>query len=52
MSAGFDNVGFVGRLEQADVDRKVAEAQADVVRAFILNDVATKRDLDCLQPRR
>ena len=45
MTARFDSLGYVRRLQAAGVDREVAEAHADAARDFILEDLATKRDL-------
>ncbi|MGR3485147.1 MAG: hypothetical protein ACU0BF_07360 [Paracoccaceae bacterium] len=45
MGARFDSLGYVRRLEGVGVERKVAEAHADVARDFILDEMATKSDL-------
>ena len=49
MTARFDSLGYVRRLEEAGVERRVAEAQAEVVRDFILEGVATKADIELLR---
>ncbi len=46
MAARFDSLGFVRRLEEAGVERRVAEAHADVARDFVLDEMATKGDLE------
>lgn len=43
MSAIFDNLGYVRRLERAGIDRATAEVHADPVRDFILAGAATKK---------
>ena len=45
MSARFDSLGYVRRLEQAGVDRSVAEAHADAARDFLLDELFTKGEL-------
>lgn len=49
MTARFDSLGYVRRLEEVGVERRVAEAQADLVRDHILAEVATKEDIDRLR---
>ena len=49
MTARFDSLGYVRRLEDVGVERRVAEAQADLVRDYILAEVATKEDIDRLR---
>ena len=49
MTARFDSLGYVRRLEEVGVERRVAEAQAEVVRDYILAEVATKDDIDRLR---
>ncbi|MEM6727220.1 MAG: hypothetical protein AAF618_01855 [Pseudomonadota bacterium] len=44
MGVQFDSLGFVRRLEDAGVERKVAEAHADTAREYILAEVATSED--------
>ena len=48
MSAIFDSLGYVRRLEQAGVERATAEAHADAARDFILAGVATRGDVEAL----
>ena len=48
MSAIFDSLGYVRRLEQAGVERVTAEAHADAARDYILAGVATKGDVEHL----
>ena len=42
----FDTLGYVRRLQDAGVDRKVAEAHADLAKDMILADLVTTRELD------
>jgi hypothetical protein len=42
----FDTLGYVRRLQEAGVDRKVAEAHADLAKDMILADLVTTRELD------
>ena len=49
MTARFDSLGYVRRLEEVGVERRVAEAQAEVVRDYILAEVATKDDIERLR---
>ena len=49
MTARFDSLGYVRRLEEVGVERRVAEAQAEVVRDYILAEVATRDDIDRLR---
>jgi hypothetical protein len=49
VSAIFDSLGYVRRLEQAGVDRATAEAHADAARDYILAGVATKGDIEMLR---
>ena len=49
MTARFDSSGYVRRLEEVGVERRVAEAQAEVVRDYILAEVATKDDIERLR---
>ena len=49
MSAIFDSLGYVRRLEQGGVERAQAEAHADAARDFILAGVATKGDIERLE---
>jgi hypothetical protein len=42
----FDTLGYVRRLQEAGVDRKIAEAHADLAKDMILADLVTARDLD------
>lgn len=49
MTARFDFLGYVRRLEEVGVERRVAEAQAEVVRDYILAEVATKDDIERLR---
>ena len=43
---GFDTLGYVRRLQDAGVDRKVAEAHADLAKDMILADLVTTNELD------
>lgn len=49
MTARFDSLGYVRRLEEAGVERRAAEAQAEVVRDFIMDQVATKADVELIR---
>jgi hypothetical protein len=40
-----DTLEFVKKLEAAGVDRKLAEALAEALRATVVQDLATKNDL-------
>lgn len=51
MSAIFDSLGYVRRLEQSGIDRVTAEAHADAARDFILAGVATKGDVERSEER-
>ena len=42
----FDTLGYVRRLQDAGVDRKVAEAHVDLARDMLLADLVTTRELD------
>jgi hypothetical protein len=46
MAMAFDTLGYVRRLQEAGVDRKVAEAHADLAKDMILADLVTTRELD------
>ena len=46
MAMAFDTLGYVRRLQDAGVDRKVAEAHADLARDMLLADLVTTRELD------
>jgi hypothetical protein len=46
MAMAFDTLGYVRRLQEAGVDRKVAEAHADLAKDMILADLVTVRELD------
>lgn len=49
MTARFDSLGYVRRLEDAGVERRIAETHAEVVRDFILDEVATKADVELVR---
>jgi hypothetical protein len=51
VSVRFDSLGYVRRLQQAGLDRDVAEAHADAVKDYLLEELATKRDLQDLEQR-
>ena len=51
MSVRFDSLGYVRRLQEAGVSRDVAEAHADAVKDYLLEELATKRDLVDLENR-
>ena len=40
-----DTLEYVKKLEAAGVDRKLAEAHAEALRATVVQDIATKTDL-------
>jgi hypothetical protein len=40
-----DTLDYVKKLEAAGIDRKVAEAHAQALRATVVQDLATKHDL-------
>jgi len=40
-----DTLDYVKKLEAAGIDRKVAEAHAQALRATVVHDLATKHDL-------
>jgi hypothetical protein len=40
-----DTLEYVKKLEAAGVDRKLAEAHAEALRATVVQDLATKNDL-------
>ena len=40
-----DTLDYVKKLEAAGIDRKVAEAHAEALRATVVQDLATKHDL-------
>ena len=40
-----DTLDYVKKLEAAGIDRKVAEARAEALRATVVQDQATKHDL-------
>jgi hypothetical protein len=40
-----DTLEYVKRLEAAGVERKLAEAHAEALRATVVQDLATKHDL-------
>ncbi len=42
----FDSLGYVRRLQEAGVDRKVAEAHADLAKDMRLADLVTTQRLD------
>ena len=46
MAMAFDTLGYVRRLQDAGVERKVAEAHADLAKDMILADLVTTRELD------
>ena len=46
MATAFDTLGYVRRLQDAGVDRKVAEAHADLAKDMLLADLVTKYDLE------
>jgi hypothetical protein len=46
MAMAFDTLGYVRRLQEAGVERKVAEAHADLAKDMILADLVTTRELD------
>ena len=51
MSAIFDSLGYVRRLQEGGVERTQAEAHADAARDFILGGVATKGDIERLETK-
>ena len=51
MTARFDSLGYVRRLEEVGVERRVAETHAEVVRDFIMDEVATQGDIRRLETR-
>ena len=51
MTARLDSLGYVRRLEEVGVERRVAEAHVEVVQDFPLEEVATKADLGRLEDR-
>ena len=51
MSTRFDSLGYVRRLQAAGVERTVAEEHADVVKDYLLDELATRRDLQDLEQR-
>jgi hypothetical protein len=40
-----DTLDYVKKLEAAGIDRKVAEVHAEALRATVVQDLATKHDL-------
>ena len=40
-----DTLDYVKKLEAAGIERKVAEAHAEALRATVVQDLATKHDL-------
>ena len=46
MAMAFDTLGYVRRLQDADVEPKVAEPHADLAKDMILADLVTTRELD------
>ena len=51
MSVRFDSLGYVRRVQDAAVMRAVAEARADAVKDYLLEELATKQDLVDLENR-
>ena len=45
ITAAFDSLGYMQRLERAGVPRQQAEAQAEALRDVIEGQLATKRDI-------
>jgi hypothetical protein len=46
MGMAFDTLGYVRRLQDSGVERRVAEAHADLARDMLLADLVTRDDLD------
>lgn len=49
--AAFDTMAYVKKLEDAGVDRKQAEAQAEALFQIVSDQLATKQDLKELELR-